>query len=178
MECDGTIAHSDQVRHISTNWRNGRIVNRREMRFLNRPFEPELAPHMRRFLIIDPGGVPTAILDFDPIFRNGDVIGYTAAFKRKLTGTTPHAEIGLTKFATDRFREEGRSHVTFGLSPLAAIAAIGFSESRVWRSFFERATVPNASTRKFSTFRARRPSSVDFTARNLPPISRSSVAVP
>ncbi|WP_426240766.1 phosphatidylglycerol lysyltransferase domain-containing protein [Pararhizobium sp. DWP1-1-3] len=139
VECDGTIANSDQVRHISTNWRNGRIVNRREMRFLNRPFEPKLAPHMRRFLIIDPVGVPTAILDFDPIFRNGDIIGYTAAFKRKLTGTTPHAEIGLTKFATDRFREEGRSHVTFGLSPLAAIASSGFSESRVWRSFFERA---------------------------------------
>lgn len=38
-----------------------------------------------------------------------------------------------------RFKEEGRSVVTFGLSPLAAIAASGFTESRIWRGFFERA---------------------------------------
>lgn len=139
VECDGTIADAEQIRHISTNWRNGRIVRRRDMRFLNRPFQPDLAPHMRRFVIIDPNNHPTAILDFDPIFRGGDVIGYTAAFKRKLTGTTPHAEIGLTKFAADKFKEEGRSIVTFGLSPLAAIAESGFAESRIWRSFFEKA---------------------------------------
>lgn len=139
VECDGTIADAEQIKQISANWRNGRIVRRREMRFLNRPFLPQITLHMRRFLIINPDGQPTAILDFDPIFRDGIVIGYTAAFKRKLTGTTPHAEIGLTKFAADRFREEGRTIVTFGLSPLAAIGKSGFAESRIWRASFERA---------------------------------------
>jgi lysylphosphatidylglycerol synthetase-like protein (DUF2156 family) len=139
VECDGTVADAEQVRHISSNWRTGRIVNRREMRFLNRPFEPRLTPQMRRFMIVHPDGHATAILDFDPIFRNGDVVGYTAAFKRKLVGTTPHAEIGLTKYAADRFREEGRIHLSFGLSPLAAITASGFHESRIWRRSFERA---------------------------------------
>ncbi len=94
---------------------------------------------MRRFVIIDPEGKPVAILDFDRIFSNGKVTGYTAAFKRKLTGTTPHAEVGLTKFANDRFREEGRTLVTLGLSPLAANAASGLAESRIWRSLFQRA---------------------------------------
>ena len=139
IECDGTVASTDQVQSISSNWRAGRIVSRREMRFLNRPFVSRLGPQMRRFMLVDPSGKPTAILDFDPIFRNGDTIGYSAIFKRKLVGTTPHAEIGLTKFATDRFREEGRSHVTFGLSPLAAISPSGFAESRIWRRCFERA---------------------------------------
>ncbi|WP_313523354.1 phosphatidylglycerol lysyltransferase domain-containing protein [Shinella sp.] len=139
LECDGTIADADQVRQISTNWRNGRIVSRREMRFLNRPFVPELSSYMRRFLIIGPSGDVVAILDFDPIFRDGHVIGYTSVFKRKLTGTTPHAEVGLTKFAADRFREEGRALVTLGLSPLAALASSGFRESGIWRRFFERA---------------------------------------
>lgn len=139
IECDGSIADAQKVREISSNWRSGRIVSRREMRFLNRPFGVELAPHMRRFLIIDPAGHPVAVLDFDPMFRAGTVIGYTVAFKRKLAGTTPHAEIGLTKFATDRFTGEGRSIVTFGLSPLAAITESGFLESRIWRSLFERA---------------------------------------
>lgn len=138
-ECDGTKTQADQIKVVSDNWRAGRIVSRREMRFLNRPFFPELSPHMRRFVILDPEGSPIAILDFDPIFEDGVVKGYTAAFKRKLAGTTPHAEIGLTKFAADRFREEGHARVKLGLSPLAAIAASGFTESGVWRKLFERA---------------------------------------
>jgi lysylphosphatidylglycerol synthetase-like protein (DUF2156 family) len=139
VECDGTVTDAQQIRDLSNDWRAGRIVSRREMCFLNRPFLADLAPHMRRFVIIDPRQKPVAILDFDPIFSGGEVTGYTAAFKRKLTGTTPHAEVGLTKFATDRFREEGRTLVTLGLSPLAAIAASGFAESKIWRSLFQRA---------------------------------------
>lgn len=139
VECDGSVADAERVRHISSNWRSGRIVSRREMRFLNRPFTVELTPHMRRFLILDPQGAAIAVLDFDPMFRDGAVIGYTVAFKRKLPGTTAHAEIGLTKHATDLFIREGLEVVTFGLSPLAAIVESGFPESRIWRSLFQRA---------------------------------------
>jgi lysylphosphatidylglycerol synthetase-like protein (DUF2156 family) len=139
IECDGTKTQADQIKSISDSWRSGRIVSRREMCFLNRPFFPDLSPQMRRFVILRPDGAAIALLDFDPIFEGGVVTGYTAAFKRKLPGTTPHAEIGLTKFAADRFREEGHARVTLGLSPLAAIAASGFTESRMWRGLFQRA---------------------------------------
>jgi len=139
IECDGTKTQAEQIKSVSEAWRSGRIVSRREMCFLNRPFFTDLSPHMRRFVIINPDGVPVALLDFDPIFEAGAVTGYTAAFKRKLPGTTPHAEIGLTKFAADRFREEGHARVTLGLSPLAAIATSGLPESRLWRSLFQRA---------------------------------------
>jgi hypothetical protein len=44
---------------------------------------------MRRFVILDRGGSPIALLDFHPIFEDGILKGYTAAFKRKLVGTTP-----------------------------------------------------------------------------------------
>ena len=139
IECDGTETQSERIQAISSDWRAGRIVSRREMRFLNRPFFPELSPQMRRFLILDPQGAAIALLDFDPIFEGGAVTGYTAAFKRKMAGTTPHAEVGLTKFAADRFRAEGHARVTLGLSPLAAIAESGFTESRLWRMLFQRA---------------------------------------
>ena len=139
VECDGSFADVDRVSAISAEWRAGRIVNRREMRFLNRPFQAELSADMRRFLLIDPDGRAIALLDFDPLFHGDRIVGYTVAFKRKLTGTTPHAELGLTKFAVDRFKEEGRSLVTFGLSPLAAMSASGYPESHRWRFWFERA---------------------------------------
>lgn len=138
-EDPGGLADADDVRRLSDEWRAGRIVARREMAFLNRPFPILPGPGMRRFVLLDPDGKLTAVLDFDPISSDGKVTGYTTAFKRKLAGATPHAEIGLTKFAVDQFRKEGISSVTLGLSPLADMAPSGFPESVFWRGAFSRA---------------------------------------
>lgn len=135
---DGQV-DADEVRRLSDEWRSGRIVARREMAFLNRPFPILPGPGMRRFVLLDPDNKLTALLDFDPLSKDGKITGYTTAFKRKLAGATPHAEIGLTKFAVDRFREEGVSSVTLGLSPLADMAPSGFPESTFWRGAFRRA---------------------------------------
>ena len=129
----------DRIKQLSTDWRKGRIVKRWEMGFLNRRFSVEPGADMRRFLLRSPEGRLLAILDFDPLFRDGKVYGYTTSFKRKQVDATPHAEVGLTKFAVDRFREEGISVVTLGLSPLLDIEPSGFAESEFWRNTFQRA---------------------------------------
>lgn len=126
-------AARDHVERISERWRATRIVRRREMQFLNRPFRAVLGPGMRRFMLLDPAGEPAALLDLDPIHRDGKVSGYTTSFKRKLPGVTAHAEIGLTKFAADRVRDEGMRFMTLGLSPLAAIEPVAFKESALLR---------------------------------------------
>lgn len=138
VEEAGDQASVAQVKRLSEQWRAGRIVKHREMRFLNRPFRSELGEGMRRFLLIDPDGAPVALLDFDPVAEDGRTVGYTTSFKRKLPGITPHAEIGLTKFAADRFLEEGRRFVTLGLSPLAAVSESGFAESTLLRKAMQR----------------------------------------
>ena len=129
----------DEVQRLSQNWRADRIVKRWEMAFLNRPFADHLGIDMRRFVLYSPEGELVALLDFDPLFRDGKVIGYTTSFKRKHIDASPHAEIGLTKFAVDRFRNEGISVVTLGLSPMLDVGANGFAESSFWRNAFERA---------------------------------------
>nr|WP_316653870.1 phosphatidylglycerol lysyltransferase domain-containing protein [uncultured Gellertiella sp.] len=139
LECTEPAATGGIAEAISEEWRRQRIVSRREMRFLNRPFQPVPGPDMRRFILRDPDGGVVALLDFDPIYGQGEVVGYTTAFKRKRSGTTPHAEIALTKFAADRFLEEGKARVSLGLSPLAGICASGFAESAGWRFLFRRA---------------------------------------
>lgn len=128
----------DEIARLSENWRGDRIVKRWEMAFLNRPFAEHLGVDMRRFVLHGPGGDLVALLDFDPLFSDGKVIGYTTAFKRKHIDAPPHAEIGLTKFAVDRFREQGMSVVTLGLSPMLDIGPSGFPESCFWRSTFQR----------------------------------------
>ncbi|MDG4893391.1 phosphatidylglycerol lysyltransferase domain-containing protein [Mesorhizobium sp. WSM4976] len=129
----------EEIMQLSADWRKERIIKRWEMGFLNRRFSPLPEADMRRFVLHSPEGRLLAILDFDPLFRNGKVFGYTTSFKRKQVDATPHAEIGLTKFAVDRFREEGVSAVTLGLSPLLDIEPSGFAESDFWRSTFQRA---------------------------------------
>jgi len=129
----------DEVQRLSQNWRADRIVKRWEMAFLNRPFADHLGMDMRRFVLYSPEGELVALLDFDPLFSGGKVIGYTTSFKRKHIDASPHAEIGLTKFAVDRFRNEGISVVTLGLSPMLDVGANEFAESSFWRNAFERA---------------------------------------
>ncbi|OBQ84074.1 phosphatidylglycerol lysyltransferase domain-containing protein [Mesorhizobium sp. WSM3873] len=136
---DKRTVSPDEVRRLSENWRADRIVKRWEMAFLNRPFSYRLGPDMRRFVLHGPDGGLIALLDFDPLFSGGEVIGYTTSFKRKHVDATPHAEVGLTKFAVDCFRGEGVSVVTLGLSPLAENGPSGFIESSFWRHAFQRA---------------------------------------
>ncbi|KPH04626.1 DUF2156 domain-containing protein (plasmid) [Rhizobium acidisoli] len=137
-----------ELTKISDDWRAGRIVRRREMRFLNRPFRLSLTPGMRRFVLLSPHAKPIALLDFDPLFRGGKAVGYTAAFKRKFPGTTAHAEIGLTKYAADRFRQEGSEIMTLGLSPLAGVEKSQFRDSTVWRYLYQRAFVSSLVNRR------------------------------
>ena len=129
----------DEVQRLSQNWRADRIVKRWEMAFLNRPFADHLGMDMRRFVLYSPEGELVALLDFDPLFSGGKVIGYTTSFKRKHIDASPHAEIGLTKFAVDRFRNEGISVVTLGLSPMLDVGTNEFAESSFWRNAFARA---------------------------------------
>ncbi|TGQ28503.1 MULTISPECIES: phosphatidylglycerol lysyltransferase domain-containing protein [unclassified Mesorhizobium] len=136
---DNRSVFLDEIQRLSQNWRADRIVKRWEMAFLNRPFADHLGVDMRRFVLHGPDGELVALLDFDPLFSRGKVIGYTTSFKRKHVDATAHAEIGLTKFAVDRFREQGISVVTLGLSPLVEIGPSGFAESSFWRNAFQRA---------------------------------------
>lgn len=121
------------VEELSRRWRASRIVRRREMAFLNRPFPTAPDPAQRRFLLVDPQGDVVSLLYFDPIHRDGAIVGYLTAFKRKLPDATNHAEIGLTKRAVDTFGREGREMVTLGLSPLAGAAPSGHPESAAFR---------------------------------------------
>ncbi|UVK42705.1 DUF2156 domain-containing protein [Mesorhizobium sp. AR07] len=148
---DKRTIHLDEIARLSENWRGDRIVKRWEMGFLNRPFADHVGTDMRRFVLHGPDGGLVALLDFDPLFRNGKVIGYTTAFKRKHIDASPHAEIGLTKFAVDRFREQDISVVTLGLSPMLDVGPSGFAESDFWRNAFQRAySSPWVNRRRFN----------------------------
>ncbi|MCO6388968.1 phosphatidylglycerol lysyltransferase domain-containing protein [Aliihoeflea sp. 40Bstr573] len=136
------------IRDLSERWRASRIVKKREMEFLNRPLPEAGGPMMRRFVLIEPDGRVGCLLYFDPICRDGAVIGYLTAFKRKLPDTTSHAEIGLTKRAADIFKAEGKEVLMLGLSPLCDVEPSGFAESAAFRTMLQRLYRSGAVNRK------------------------------
>jgi lysylphosphatidylglycerol synthetase-like protein (DUF2156 family) len=151
FEEDKRTIHLDEIARLSANWRGDRIIKRWEMGFLNRRFASHLGTDMRRFVLHGPDRELVALLDFDPLFADRKVIGYTTAFKRRHIDAPSHAEVGLTKFAIDRFREEGISVVTLGLSPLVDIGPSGFAENDFWRNIFQRAySSPWINRRRFN----------------------------
>lgn len=137
-EAAETSEIDERLKKLSTEWRERRVVNRREMAFLNRKFPKKPEPLTRRFVLLGPDGEPQSLLFFDPICRGGDVIGYLTAIKRRSADAPAHAEIGLTKHAVDRFKAEGREAVMLGLSPLASMQPSGFAEARLFRGLFEK----------------------------------------
>nr|WP_240547436.1 hypothetical protein [Mesorhizobium tianshanense] len=129
---------------------------------------------MRRFVLHGPDGELVALLDFDPLFSGGKVIGYATSFKRKHVNATAHAEIGLTKFAVDRFREQGISVVTPGLSPLVDIGPSGFAEATSGAPPSSAPMVRHGSIAANSTCRDRLPSNAASTASRSRPMSLSA----
>lgn len=109
------------VKKVSDQWRSGRNVKKREMRFLNRPIRFTEEPGVRKFFLRDRDQKIVAFFYFDPLYRDGKVIGYATAIKRRHPDAPSYTEQGIMKFAVDRFKQEGIQEVKLGLSPLAWI---------------------------------------------------------
>lgn len=120
---EGTYADNidiKKIRQLSETWQSSRRTTK-SVHFFNRPLIFEDEPDVRKFFLLSPDGEPVAFVSFDPIYRDGEVIGYSPAIKRRLSDAPLRAEEGLMKIAIEQFQSEGRELVMLGLSPLAGI---------------------------------------------------------
>ena len=120
---EGTYAEDidvEKIRALSTTWQASRRT-RRTVSFFNRPLVLADEPDVRKFFLLSPTGEPVAFVSFDPIYRDGEVVGYSPAIKRRLPTAPLRAEEGIMKQAIELFQSEGRERVMLGLSPMAGI---------------------------------------------------------
>jgi lysylphosphatidylglycerol synthetase-like protein (DUF2156 family) len=131
----------DQIESVSLAWRATRAVKRKEVRFLNRPLVLADEPETRRFYLFDDQRQLLAFVFFDPLFRDGRLLGYVACSKRRHPDAPPYAEHAIMKHAIETFQREGCQEFRLGLSPLAHIEDREFGASwfvsRAFRSAFE-----------------------------------------
>jgi phosphatidylglycerol lysyltransferase len=106
---------------VSQQWRKSMKYSRSEMRFLNRPICYRDERDVRKFFLRDAQGRCLAFMYFDPLYRDGQVIGYATAIKRRHPDAPLYAEQGIMRAAIEQFQKEGKLQVTLGLSPMAWI---------------------------------------------------------
>ena len=113
-----------QVMQISDAWRSHKAVSSRELRLLTRPpvFNDEWG--VRKFYCYD-GDRLLGYVFFDPYYKNGKVVGYTANILRQQFDNVPS---GLLDFiileAMNIFRAEGIEWLSLGISPLHGVAPV------------------------------------------------------
>lgn len=131
--CEGTYAENidvEVIRRLSETWQASRRT-RRSVHFFNRPLQLEDEVDVRKFFLLSPAGEPVAFVSFDPIYRAGEVVGYSPAVKRRLPDAPLRAEEGMMKIAIEQFQREGREFVMLGLSPMAGIRDEEFRANRL-----------------------------------------------
>lgn len=134
----------EQMKELIAAWHATR-VNKREVVFLNRPAILDDEEDVRKFFLINPSGNLEAFLFFDPLYRNGKIIGYVTSVKRRHPSATSYAELGICKRAIEIFQSEGIQLLRLGLSPLANIENRTYRHVKplhyTWRYFHQAAWV-------------------------------------
>ena len=120
-EASSTSVGIDKIEAVSNGWRQTRTYKDREVGFINRPivFGDEI--DVRKFYAFDSHGDLMAFSFYDPIYQDGQVVGYSTSFKRRSPDSDPFISSAILQSAIDAFRQEGRKWLFLGLSPMADI---------------------------------------------------------
>ena len=121
QECSVREVGEAAIKSVSARWRGTRTIKTREIAFLNRPIVIADERDVRKFYTFDPAGELIGFAFFDPIYQQGEVVGYVTATRRHLPEVDRLINYSITLHAIDTFRREGRKWLFLGLSPLAHI---------------------------------------------------------
>jgi lysylphosphatidylglycerol synthetase-like protein (DUF2156 family) len=124
------------IKAMSDRWRRTRPIKYRETGFLTRPIACDNEVDVRKFFTFDRTGKLVAFGFFDPIYEGGRIIGYLAAFRRRLPRVDPLISYAVTRHAVETFQSEGRNWLFLGLSPFAEIDDKEFQHDWLTRRAF------------------------------------------
>jgi lysylphosphatidylglycerol synthetase-like protein (DUF2156 family) len=126
-----TSLNREELQTVSDRWRQTRGVKNREMTFLTRPAILDDEVDVRKFFAFDRKGSLHAFAFFDPIYKEGRVLGYLCSAKRRLPEADTLVGYALLHRAIRTFQDEGKSMLSLGLSPLCGIEDKELSSNRL-----------------------------------------------
>jgi lysylphosphatidylglycerol synthetase-like protein (DUF2156 family) len=128
-ECTAASIVIDEIKAVSERWRQTRTYKGREVGFLNRSIVLGDEVDVRKFFAFDRDDNLVAFSFYDPIYQDGRVVGYSTSFKRRIPEADPLICSAILQSAIDTFRQEGRTWLHLGLSPMADIEDKEFKHS-------------------------------------------------
>ena len=129
--------HPDQVEEVSEAWRKTRTVKQKEVRFLNRPIVLEDEPDVRKFFLFSPEDQLQAFVFLDPLYRDGDLIGFVTCIKRRHPDAPMYSEQAIMKHIIEKLQQEKVQELKLGLSPMAWLDDDQFKNSYLTSRLFK-----------------------------------------
>jgi lysylphosphatidylglycerol synthetase-like protein (DUF2156 family) len=135
-ERSATSLDREELQTVSERWRQTRCVKKREMTFLTRPAILDDEIDVRKFFAFNADDRLQAFAFFDPIYADGEVVGYLCSAKRRLPEADPLIGYAILHCAIRAFQAEGKAVLSLGLSPLCGVAHGDLSGNRLMSFVF------------------------------------------
>lgn len=121
----------NEIHMISQAWQGTR-VSHREIAFLNKTMSITPQPGVRRFYAVSNANAVLGFIEFDPKFRDGNLVGYLASTKRRVPQDTTYLDLAIMTHAIRTFQNEGIGELDLGLSPLLQITKPSIGKECRW----------------------------------------------
>jgi lysylphosphatidylglycerol synthetase-like protein (DUF2156 family) len=128
---------AEKLRHISLRWLATKKVNDREIWiYARRPvFEDE--EEVRKFVAYDKNGAVIGFSFYDPMYRAGQVIGYSANISRCDETRYGRLATAIHMEAVDKFRDEGKEVLNLLLAPFVKLDGGKYNDDWGTKLFFQ-----------------------------------------
>lgn len=137
VELKDADVSNEQLKHISEEWMHKKAVHDHELAFLIRPAVFAEEPDVRKFVALHNGEV-IGFVFFDPMYKDGTVVGYMANILRTLGQRSYSITDFIIVEALSKFKEEGIEELSLGYSPFSSVADDGeFNYSKPLQNLFK-----------------------------------------
>jgi lysylphosphatidylglycerol synthetase-like protein (DUF2156 family) len=126
----------EQLDVISAKWIGTKKVNDREIWVYARRAIFEHEEDVRKFVAFDKSGIVVGFAFYDPMYRDGRVVGYSANISRCDELRYGRLATAIHMEAAEKFREEGKEVLNLCLAPFVRLDEGKHSDDRATELFF------------------------------------------
>ncbi|HYG24844.1 MAG TPA: DUF2156 domain-containing protein [Verrucomicrobiae bacterium] len=127
----------EQLLAVSHRWIGTKKVNDREIWIYARRPIFEFEEGVRKFVAFDQEGRVAGFAFYDPMYRGGEIFGYSANILRCDEGRFGRLGTAMHMEAMEKFRPEGREVLNLNLSPFVKLEQGTFNQDFGARMFFK-----------------------------------------
>jgi lysylphosphatidylglycerol synthetase-like protein (DUF2156 family) len=136
-EVDITRINKEELEAVSKKWLTQKKISDREIWiYARRPvFDHE--EDMRKFVAFDAHGKVIGFVFYDPMYRDGKVVGYSANTPRTDEQQYTRLTTAIHMKAIDVFRSEGKEVLNLCLSPFVKLDLGKYNDDKAFKLFLE-----------------------------------------